>query len=65
MGRQLQMTLDADANHRALRRCHACGSYSRPFEEVNGRIRCERCARRARRDGKDESGEDVNTHYLL
>ena len=59
MRSQLQITLDNDANHRALRRCYGCGSYARPFDEVDGIIRCERCAQKARRD-RDDEDEDLN-----
>ena len=55
---QLELERDADANHRALRRCHRCGSYARPFDDVNGAIRCEACAKREqkkRRDGRLET----------
>ena len=44
---QIHLERDADANHRALRRCCSCGSYARPYDDVNGAIRCERCAKRA------------------
>ena len=56
---QLQIRVDPDANHRALRRCHGCGSYTRPFDEVDGTIRCERCAQKARRE-REDSDEDLN-----
>lgn len=59
MRREMQISLDQDANHRALRRCCSCGSYARPFDEVNGAIRCERCAQKARRELDDEE-EDLN-----
>ena len=64
MGRQLQIHLEIEPQHCALRRCCSCGSYTRPFEEVNGRIRCERCAKKVRRDGKEEE-EDLNEKFLL
>ena len=35
-----------NANHRSLRRCHGCGNYERPFVEMEGTIRCERCAKK-------------------
>ena len=54
MRREMQLTLDPDANHRALRRCFRCGSYARPFDEFNGAIRCERCAEKDRRAREDE-----------
>jgi hypothetical protein len=50
---------DSDANHRALRRCYSCGTYARPFDEVNGAIRCERCAKRAGQiPSEDEGAQD-------
>jgi len=55
----MQIGLDNDANHRALRRCYGCGSYARPFDEVDGIIRCERCAQKARRD-REDGDEDLN-----
>ena len=66
MGRQLQIEIEPgnDANHRALRRCYRCGSYARPFDAVNGAIRCERCAKRDRRsredDGRTEDPTEVS-----
>jgi len=42
--------LDLNAHHRALRRCHGCGSYARPGGEVQGRLLCEKCVEKARRD---------------
>ena len=56
----MQLELDVEAHHRALRRCHGCGAYVRPVEEIAGTIRCERCAERARRE-RDDSAEDLNT----
>lgn len=50
----MRIELDTDANHRALRRCYSCGSYARPFDEVNGAMRCERCAKKARRSRRDD-----------
>ncbi|MEO8189719.1 MAG: hypothetical protein ABI682_05210 [Acidobacteriota bacterium] len=59
MTRQMQLELENDANHRALRRCRSCGAYARPFDEVNGAPRCERCAKRARRaEVEDEKLND-------
>ena len=53
---QIQPERDADANHRALRRCYRCGTYARPFDEVNGAIRCERCAKRAGQSPSEDEG---------
>jgi formylmethanofuran dehydrogenase subunit E len=45
---------DVNAHHRALRRCHGCGSYARPAAEASeGRLLCERCFGKARRVGED------------
>jgi hypothetical protein len=63
--RELQLYLETDANHRALRRCHACGSYTRAFREVNGSIRCDRCAEKASRESRDDREEDIGRKYLL
>jgi hypothetical protein len=59
----MQIELESDANHRALRRCYRCGSYARPYDEVNGAIRCERCAKRdeKRRREIDADGEGAMT----
>jgi hypothetical protein len=45
-----------DAHHRALRRCHGCGNYARPFGEVQGRLLCEKCVEKARKDSEDKDG---------
>ena len=44
-----EAVLDLDPHHRALRRCHGCGSYARPYGEVQGRLLCEKCMEKARR----------------
>ena len=54
--RREEAVLDLDAHHRALRRCHGCGNYTRPFGEVEGRLLCEKCVEKARRD---EEGKDI------
>jgi hypothetical protein len=54
----LQLEPDWEANHRALRRCHGCGAYARPVEQVKGVLRCERCAEKARRRSRDERESD-------
>ena len=51
--REAQAALDVDAHHRALRRCHGCGNYARPGGELQGRILCEKCVEKARREDKD------------
>ena len=63
--RELQIYLETDANHRVMRRCHGCGNYTRVFREINGSIRCDRCAQRASREGRDEREEDIGEKYLL
>jgi len=57
MRREAQPVLQLDANHRALRRCHGCGSYARPEGDISGRLYCERCIEKARRE---ESEKDLN-----
>jgi formylmethanofuran dehydrogenase subunit E len=54
-----QLELEVEAHHRALRRCHGCGAYARRAEEIEGRVRCERCAEKARRE-RDETIEDFS-----
>ena len=62
----LTLALDADAAHRSLRRCHGCGSYTRPAAEVEGRLLCERCAERAKRESELERGDlDMNLNEIL
>ncbi len=41
---------DASAHHRALRRCHGCGTYARPAAEATEtKLLCEKCFEKARR----------------
>ena len=54
MMRREEAVLDLNANHRALRRCHGCGSYARPCGEVQGRLLCEKCLEKARQGGESE-----------
>ena len=54
--RDVQPAVDVNANHRALRRCHGCGSYARPGGDVQGRLLCERCFEKARRANEDKDG---------
>lgn len=49
-----------DAHHRAMRRCHGCGAYARPIGEFEGRLLCERCAEKLRRESS-EPEVDLNT----
>ncbi len=48
--RETSAGASVNAQHRALRRCHGCGSYARPAEEVQGRLLREKCAEKARRE---------------
>ena len=56
---QLQLTIEPPvrANHRSLRRCFSCGNYTRPFVEMDGVIRCERCAK-GKGDSEAEGEKD-------
>lgn len=54
-----QLELEVEAHHRALRRCHGCGAYAR-VEEVGGTLKCERCAKKARREQERQEAEDLN-----
>ncbi|HEY7863630.1 MAG TPA: hypothetical protein VIE39_08220 [Thermoanaerobaculia bacterium] len=59
-GKPIELYLDEAANHRALRRCHGCGSYTRTFRQDDGAMRCERCAERERlRQENEEVSERV------
>ena len=63
---QIELENDADANHRALRRCYSCGNYARPFDEVKGGIRCEKCAKKERRiRSEDDDGQDPSQVNFL
>jgi hypothetical protein len=55
MMRREEAVLDLNAHHRALRRCHGCGTYARPCGEVQGRLLCERCVEKARRGDSPEN----------
>ena len=62
----MQITLEEmEANHRALRRCRSCGSYERPYEAINGGVRCERCAKKARRQRQEQESEDINEKFVV
>jgi hypothetical protein len=52
--RREEAVLDLNAHHRALRRCHGCGAYARPGGEVHGRLLCEKCVEKARREDENE-----------
>ena len=65
----MQIYLENDAHHRALRRCHVCGSYARPvdIDEISGTIRCERCAEKNRRErerARDET-DPTEVSFLI
>ena len=62
----MQITLEeVEANHRALRRCRSCGSYERPYDAFNGGVRCERCAKKARRQRDEREIEDINAKFVV
>ena len=62
----LQITVEeVEANHRALRRCRSCGSYERPYDAFNGGVRCERCAKKARRQRDEREIEDINAKFVV
>jgi len=68
MFKELFITVEeVEANHRALRRCRSCGSYERPYEAYNGGVRCERCAKKARRqrERQTEEFEDLNVRFTV
>jgi hypothetical protein len=55
----VQLELEVEAHHRALRRCHGCGAYAR-VEEAGGSLKCERCLKKARRNTEREEAENLN-----
>lgn len=55
----MQLELEVEARHRALRRCHGCGAYAH-VEEIEGALRCERCAKKAKREKDAAEPEDLN-----
>jgi len=67
MREQSQIQLEVEASHRALRRCHGCGVYSRPFDfdRATGVLLCERCAGKARRERNESEAENLNASLLL
>ena len=63
---EMQISLEPEPNHRALRRCFSCGTYARPFDEVNGAVRCQRCAEKARRSKvENEDFDRSRVDFLL
>lgn len=70
MRRELQLTIEApvQANHRSLRRCYGCGNYERPFVEMDGVIRCEKCAKKSassNEGGEDEDSEGIDGYGVI
>lgn len=69
MWRELQLSIETpvNANHRSLRRCHGCGNYTRPFVEMEGTIRCERCAKKneGTDDREKESLEGIENYGAI
>ncbi len=70
MRRELQLELNVEPvqpRHRSLRRCHGCGNYERPFVEMDGVIRCERCAKRndGRTEGEKEDLGSIDEYGLV
>ncbi len=61
----MQISLDPPASHRSLRRCYSCGSYARPYDQVNGSPRCERCAEKARRQEREDKPDPTEVNFLL
>ena len=66
----MQIFLENEANHRALRRCYSCGAYARPFDldETSGAIRCRPCSEKAdrrRRDDDDEDRDPTEVSFLI
>jgi len=66
---RLQLPLYVDeASHRALRRCHGCGAYARPFEydRIRNIVLCEPCAmRRKQRDNDGREGDPNEVNFLV
>ena len=69
MRRELQLSVEPPvlANPRSLRRCYGCGNYTRPFVEMDGNIRCERCAKKSAgsSEGEDENGERIEGYGAI
>ena len=55
----MRLELEVEAHHRALRRCHGCGVYAR-VEDVHGSLKCERCAKKAKREREQTEAENLN-----
>ena len=69
MRRELQLIIEppVPANHRSLRRCYGCGNYTRPFVEMEGVIRCEKCAKKSAssNEGEDEDGKRIEGYGAI
>ena len=61
----MQISLEQEPNHRSLRRCYSCGSYARPYDQVNGAVRCERCADKARRQEREQKEDPTEVNFLV
>jgi hypothetical protein len=59
MRRELQLSVEppVQAIHRSLRRCYGCGNYTRPFVEMDGVVRCERCAKKSAGSSEGDEGD--------
>ena len=66
MRREMQLQLSVEPpvgpNHRSLRRCYGCGNYTRPFVEMDGVIRCERCAKKTDSEEERERLESIESY---
>jgi hypothetical protein len=61
----MQISLEAESSHRSLRRCYSCGTYTRPYDQVNGAPRCERCAEKARRQEREEKDDPSEVNFSI
>jgi len=53
----LELEEDREAHHRALRRCHGCGAYTRLVGVVDGFPRCER--------SREREGDPTEVDFLV
>jgi hypothetical protein len=67
MRRELQFAIEppVQPNHRSLRRCYGCGNYVRPFVEMEGIIRCERCAKKSESTDEKEDLDSIESYGLV
>jgi hypothetical protein len=62
----LELEEDREAHHRALRRCHGCGAYTRLVGVVDGFPRCERCLEKARRErSREREGDPTEVDFFV